>query len=186
MQTTQTWGDILIQLVIFFGGSFVLFLLTRYVFPWLRDWWARRSIRRRARQLAVLTEALDEYEKDFADTKRFIARLLLKGVSAIIGFLTAMMMLLLSFHYLTFSYLDCMIENTCRDFNNWSSVFQHHALMRSAVFMILCFVCQALFFIAFTALYSESAPERYRKRIGNRIARLRDEPPPSNGSPTDP
>jgi hypothetical protein len=141
MQTTQTSGDILIQVVIFFGGSLVLFLLTRYVFPWLGDWWARRSIRRRAIRVAELTEALDEYEKDFADIKRSIARLLLKGLSAIVCMLYAILMLLLSVSFLTSTSLFCMIENTCQD-----SLAQHHALVRGAVFMMFSFLCLGVFF----------------------------------------
>jgi hypothetical protein len=66
MTTTLTRGDILIHILIFFGGAFVLWFLQKF---WARfsDFWARRSMSSRRKRIDRLEVTLAKYEADFAD-----------------------------------------------------------------------------------------------------------------------
>jgi hypothetical protein len=76
LNVTKTPGDVLVDVGIFFGRTLILFLLKKYVFPWISELRARISSSYRRKQFEAWTNVLKQYELDLTDGRRSTARLI--------------------------------------------------------------------------------------------------------------
>jgi hypothetical protein len=176
-KVSLTWGDVRIELLIFFGGSLTLYILGRYVFPWLSNVWARRSNTYRQARVEALAKALAQYEADFADGRLFTARIVFHAMFAIVLIVIIIGLVIISQLFFIQAQLRCTIDNTCANLFTAISVFQTLGSLdarNSLLFLVLATVLEGLWFLLVSLLSREIAPERYRAYMNDRITRLRD------------
>jgi hypothetical protein len=176
-KVSLTWGDVGIELLIFFGGSLTLYVLGRYVVPWLSNVWARRSNTYRQGRVEALAKALAQYEADFADGRLFTARIVFYTMFVIVLFVLIIGLIVISELYFVSAQLRCTIDSTCANLYTTISVFQALRSLDtggSLLFLLLSTVLGGLWFLLVSLLSREIAPERYRAYMNDRITRLRD------------
>jgi hypothetical protein len=176
-KVSLTWGDVGIELLIFFGGSLALYLLGQHVFPWLSSVWARRSSAYRQARVEALAKALAQYEADFADGRLFTARIVFHTLFAVVLIVIVMGLVVISQLFFIQAQLRCTVDNTCANLYTAISVFQTLESLdarNSLLFLVLATVLEGLWFLLVSLLSREISPERYRAYVNDRIARLRD------------
>jgi hypothetical protein len=172
MTTTLTSGDILIHILIFFGGVFALWLLqkSRSV---ITDYLSSRSMSSRLKRISSLESRLANYESDFSDGRLFTGRIIFRAMFAIVWLSLGIVCLELSFLFRIAHQLLCEVRKDCVNTNFWASDFSQ-LLHPSSIFLLLATVPLGVFFGATEALRLETSPEKFRARMNDRIARLRD------------
>ena len=75
MFTTADLRALVIGLVV----VFVAHLIKKYGFPLLSEFRAQRSASYRRKRIEVWTKALEQYESDFADGRRFMGRIVYRA-----------------------------------------------------------------------------------------------------------
>jgi multisubunit Na+/H+ antiporter MnhB subunit len=167
LEISLTWGDVLAHSLIGLGVAFVVFLLSlvyRRAAPWVSDYWARRSVSAAKKQLPRLERLLAEYESDFADPKLFIARIIIKSVATLVLFIATTLFTVIAMGYYVISQIQCEGNYACTNPN----------LISSVLILLITVLFEFLFFVVLSTLTLEASPEKYRARMGQRIARLRD------------
>jgi hypothetical protein len=181
-----TWGDVLVHVLIGLGVAFVVFLLTilyRHAAPWVSDYWARRSVAAAQRQIPRLERVLAAYEADFADYRLFTGRIIVKAIGPVILLLMVILLTIFGMSYYMLGQMYCEIHNNCVDVRTFSVMRAVTTVISNPEFsqfgvaillLLLALVFEFLFFVASGQLSLEISPEKYRARLSNRIARLRD------------
>jgi hypothetical protein len=179
MTTTLTLGDVLIHILIFFGGAFALWLLQKCRLP-ISDYWARRSISSRRKRIDYLKNTLTKYETDFSDTRLFIGRIVSTTLWSVTFFNVATLCIGLAFIVSIISALrcdlhtDCVIQYTFMKIWNLSWLdWDISADKAGVLFMIVAMAALYRFFVSVQMLLLEISPDKYRARFSDRIARLR-------------
>src|SRR5215831_13268873 len=150
-----TWGDVGIELLIFFGGSLTLYLLGQHVFPWLSSVWARRSSAYRQARVEALAKALAEYEADFADGRLFTARIVFRAMFAVVLIVVVMGLVVISQLFFIQAQLRCTLDNTCASLYTAISVFQTLGSLdagNSLLFLVLATVLGGLWLLLISLL----------------------------------
>jgi MFS family permease len=172
MTTTLTSGDILIHILIFFGGAFALWFLqkSRSV---ITDYLSSRSVSSRLKRISSLESRLAKYESDFSDGRIFIGRIIITAVTAMVLCSLGMLVLGLAFLFRVAHQSLCNFRHDCVTLNFWTWDFSQ-LLDTWTIFLLLAGVSLGAFFGAMGILLLETSPEKFRARMNDRIARLRD------------
>jgi hypothetical protein len=167
----QPWGggDVLIQLGIFFGGTYIIFLFKRYVFPWLSEHRARLSSSYRRKQFVAWTNALEQFELDLADGRRFTTRLIHHAfLATILLLITATSVVSYQMNDLVYK-LSCDVLNRCLRFTPNDSLLAMK--IYSFAWFVIGFVSLYGLFTYLAKVHDDVNPEKYRKFLKERIAR---------------
>jgi multisubunit Na+/H+ antiporter MnhB subunit len=178
MEISLTLGDVVVHTVIGLGVTFIVFLLSilyRRAVPWLSDYWARRSVSAASKQISRLEKALAEYETDFADPRRFVGRIILKATAAIALLIATTLLTVIAIGYYVVAHVHCEINRSCAEYYGEFFLYDLNSreLRASVLILVIALLVEFLFFITLSALTLEASPEKYRARLGERIARLR-------------
>ena len=172
MTTTMTSGDILINILIVFGCAFVLWLLQKCTSV-IADYLSSRSMSSRLKQISSLESRLANYESDFSDSRIFIGRITTRAILTIVWFSSCTLCLGLAFLLKVAHQLLCEFRNDCIYSFFWPSDFSE-LLHPSLIFLMLAAVSLGAYFSHMGTLRLETSPEKFRARMNDRIARLRD------------
>ena len=123
-KVSLTWGDVGIEALIFFGGSLTLYVLGRYVFPWLSNVWARRSNAYRQARVEALAKTLAQYEADFADGRLFTARIVFHSMLAVVLMVVTMGLVVISQLFFMQAQLRCTSITPVQTFTRRSLCFR--------------------------------------------------------------
>jgi hypothetical protein len=178
IQTSLTWGDALVEVLIGLGVAFAAFLfssLYRRAAPVVSDYWAGHSIRAARNQLARLNGSLADYEADFADHRLFFGRIIFSALSPLIFLLSCILVVVVAMSYYVAARIHCELHNSCLDgyreiFSSAPELYEYRA---TALLLIIAIVFEMLFFWAMARLRLEMSPQKYRARLEGRISRIR-------------
>jgi hypothetical protein len=179
MTTTLTLGDVAIELLILFGGTFCLWLLRKWQIRF-SDYWARRSTSSRQERIVSLENALAKYEADFLESRTFIGRILVISVTAIFQFSISCLSVGLGIVLAVISTLNCDLHPDCVPQHIWIRLF--HSSWRawnlsidqgSLLLMLVGVFSTSICILLFQELLLEIYPEKFRAKVADRISRLR-------------
>jgi len=164
MQTLRDLG-------IAFVGA-VLALLATPAWRWLKEFPAKRSASYRRKRIEVWTKALEQYESDFADDRRFMGRIVYRAMWAVIW----LGVFLASIFFAQIAQLihdvGCEFHDNCRDLPFIAALSQAKTV--SGIFMVCGFIAMGIFGYFGGALRDEVDPEKYRSRAKKMLSRYND------------
>lgn len=167
MFTTADLRALVIELVV----VFVAHLIKKYGFPWLSEFRAQRSASYRRKRIEVWTKALEQYELDFAEGRRFMGRIVYRATITIILIVVIFAFLMLWQLSSVIYDVSCEFLNNCKDI---PIAPLKQVKFASLLFFVSAMVFGGLFGLAASTLRDEITPEKHRSRLQESIARYRD------------
>jgi hypothetical protein len=152
-----------------FAWALFFYLSEKYAIPWLSKIWARVSAPYRRRRIERLTKDLEKYESDLADGRLFIARIVYRATIAMVLAMAGVA------SFLYFFLLNTSYDVICEFLNNCRGIPVSAPVMQLKTLSLIFYIVGGVFFghsaTLIGALRDEIAPEKYRSRLKDRIAR---------------
>jgi hypothetical protein len=158
----------------------VLALLAAPAWSWLKEFPAKRSASYRRKRFEVWTKALEQYELDFADGRRFMGRIVYRAMWATIWLVLFLASIFFAQTARLIHDVGCEFHGNCEDLPFIAALSQ--VKMVSGIFMVCGFIPMGIFDYVGGALRDEVDPEKYRSRAKKMLSRYGDPPRDSSHS----